>query len=88
MSTIENTQPLTCRELVELVTDYLEGAMPAGERARVERHLAACDGCTAYVEQMRLTLRALGKIPEETISERAREELMVVFRDVRRGAAG
>jgi anti-sigma factor RsiW len=84
MSTIENTLPLTCRELVELVTDYLEGVMPASERERVERHLAACDGCTEYIEQMRLTLRALGSIPEETISEGARETLLTAFRDLRR----
>ena len=83
MSTIENTRPLTCRELVELVTDYLEGVMAPEELARVERHLAACDGCTAYIEQMRLTLRALGSIPEETISEGAQETLLAAFRDLR-----
>jgi anti-sigma factor RsiW len=87
MSTIENTRPLTCRELVELVTDYLEGVMPPSERELVERHLTACDGCTAYIEQMRLTLRALGSIPEETIPEGARETLVAVFRDVRRSTA-
>jgi anti-sigma factor RsiW len=84
MSTIEST-PLACRQLVELVTDYLEGALPAPERRRVDRHLAGCDGCSAYLEQMRVTLRALGSIPEETISDEARETLLVVFRDVRRG---
>jgi anti-sigma factor RsiW len=83
MSTIENTAPLACRELVELVTDYLEGALPAPERARVDRHLAGCDGCSAYLEQMRVTLRALGSIPEETISDDARETLLVAFRDIR-----
>ena len=45
--------PLTCRELVELITDYLEGAMPPDERARFEAHVAECDGCEAYVRQMR-----------------------------------
>jgi anti-sigma factor RsiW len=85
MSTIEDTQPITCRELVELVTDYLEGQLRPGERERIERHLADCDGCTAYIEQMRFTLRALGSIPEETIPEHAREALLVAFRDVRRG---
>jgi anti-sigma factor RsiW len=84
MSTIENTQPLTCRELVELVTDYIEGVMPPDELTRVERHLGACDGCTTYVEQMRVTLRALGSIPEETITQGARETLLVAFRDLRR----
>ena len=78
---------LTCRELVELVTDYLEGRLSPAERERVDAHLAACDGCTAYIEQMRLTLRALGSIPEETISEQARATLVVAFRDLRRGGA-
>jgi anti-sigma factor RsiW len=79
MSTIENTKPMPCRELVELVTDYLEGQLPAAVRERVDRHLAGCDGCSAYLEQMRVTLRALGSIPEETISDEARETLVVAF---------
>jgi len=85
MSTIENTQPLACKELVELVTDYLEGSLPAAERARIDRHIAGCDGCSAYIEQMRVTLRALGSIPEETITPQAREALLHAFRDFRAG---
>jgi anti-sigma factor RsiW len=80
MSTIEST-PLACRELVELVTDYLEGILPPAESARVERHLAGCDGCSAYIEQMRITLRALGRIPEESISIAARDALLHAFHD-------
>jgi anti-sigma factor RsiW len=83
MSTIENTQPLTCRELVELVTDYLEGRLPDAERERFDRHIAGCDGCTTYVEQMRITLRALGRIPEESITAEARDALLHAFRDYR-----
>ena len=49
------TTDLTCRELVELVTDYLEGTLPPHERARFEAHLGACEACVAYVEQMRAT---------------------------------
>jgi anti-sigma factor RsiW len=78
MSTIEST-PLPCKQLVELVTDYLEGALPPGERARIDAHLAGCDACTTYLDQMRFTLRALGRIPEETISEDARRTLMSAF---------
>jgi anti-sigma factor RsiW len=78
MSTIEST-PIPCKELVELVTDYLEGALAPAERARIDAHLADCDGCTAYLEQMRFTLEALGHIPEETISEAARRTLMRAF---------
>ena len=52
---------LACRELVELVTDYLEGALPATERERFEAHLAECEGCDAYVEQVRATIRLAGR---------------------------
>ena len=48
---------LTCRELVELVTDYLEDGLPAHERARFEAHLEECEACRAYVDQMRTTVR-------------------------------
>jgi anti-sigma factor RsiW len=85
MTTIQNTPPLACRELVELVTDYFEGSLDATDRARFERHIAGCDGCTAYVEQMQITLRALGRIPEESISPRARDALLHAFRDFRAG---
>jgi anti-sigma factor RsiW len=77
---------MTCRELVELVTDYLEGRLPDATRQQLEEHLEACDGCTAYIEQMRLTLLALGRIPEETISLTAREELIPTFRELRASA--
>jgi anti-sigma factor RsiW len=72
---------LSCQQVVELVTDYLEGRMSRSDRRRFEKHLSACDGCTAYVEQMRLTLRALGKLEERDISKRAKDELMDAFRD-------
>jgi anti-sigma factor RsiW len=78
---------LTCRELVELVTDYLEDRLTAEARARFEDHLTSCDGCRTYVEQMRLTLRALGRLPEEQLSGRAREAMMGAFRDWRSGRA-
>ena len=59
---------LTCIELVELVTDYLEGSLSEDERARVERHLAGCDGCTDYIEQMRMTIAVVGQIGVEDLS--------------------
>jgi anti-sigma factor RsiW len=86
MSTIES-KPLPCRELVELVTDYLEGRLAAAARERFERHIAGCDGCTTYVEQMRITLRALGRIPEESISAEARDSLLHAFRGFHAGPA-
>ena len=75
---------MACRELVELVTDYLEGRLPSADRERFEAHLAECDACTTYVEQMRETLAALGRIPEESISAEAREELLHAFADFHR----
>jgi anti-sigma factor RsiW len=74
---------LACREVVELVTGYLEGTLPRRERRRVERHLAGCDGCSAYVEQMRTTLTVLGTIPEESLAPEARDALLHAFRDWR-----
>jgi len=72
---------LTCRELVELVTDYLEGALPRRERRRFERHIARCDGCTTYLEQMRVTIAMLGELTEDAVDPQAREELLAAFRD-------
>jgi len=74
---------IPCREMVELVTDYLEGALSWRERRRFERHIAGCDGCRAYLEQMRQTLRVLGRLDEETISPEARDALLHAFRDWR-----
>jgi anti-sigma factor RsiW len=81
------TRPLVCRELVELVTDYLEGRLSAADRSRFEEHLDECDGCTAYVEQMRRTIEALGHIPEESLSPEAERELLAAFRDWRAEAS-
>jgi anti-sigma factor RsiW len=74
---------LTCRHVVELVTGYLEGTLPWRERRRVERHLAACDDCGAYVDQMRATLAALGTVTEESLTPDARDALLHAFRDWR-----
>jgi anti-sigma factor RsiW len=78
-------ETITCRQFVELATDYLEGRLPADERERFEDHLALCPGCQAYMDQMQATLRALGRIPEESLSAAAREELLHVFREWRSG---
>ena len=72
---------LTCQELVELVTDYLEGALPAAERARFERHLDACPGCVAYVEQFRETVRLTGALREDYLAPAARDVLLEQFRN-------
>jgi anti-sigma factor RsiW len=70
---------MTCRELVELATDYLEGALPDPERARLEAHLEQCDGCQNYLEQMRRTIRATGMLTEDEVPPEGRDELLRVF---------
>lgn len=80
-----NSQELTCQELVELLTDYLEGRLSPGEKARFEEHLSICEGCQTYLDQMRQTIRALGRLTEETIPPDARGELLQAFRQWRRG---
>jgi anti-sigma factor RsiW len=74
---------MPCRELVELVTDYLEDRLPARDRARFEAHIADCEYCATYLEQMRQTIRVLGRLPEESLSGAAREALLDAFRDWR-----
>jgi anti-sigma factor RsiW len=78
---------ITCKELVELVTGYFEGALPAAERERFEAHIADCDACRAYVEQMRGTIEGAGRIDEETLDPSARDALLETFRDWKRGRA-
>jgi anti-sigma factor RsiW len=72
---------LTCQELVEIVTDYLEEKLTPEERRRVEEHLAGCDGCLNYVDHMRATIRLVGRLDEESIPPEMREELLRAFRD-------
>lgn len=75
----EIADELTCQELVELVTDYLENALPAAARARFEAHLAGCDGCATYLDQARLAIRLTGRLTEESLSPSARDQLLQVF---------
>jgi anti-sigma factor RsiW len=72
---------LTCREMVELMNDYLEGALAEGERARFEAHLSICDPCTTYLAQVRQTIWLAGKITEESLPPLVRDELLQAFRD-------
>ncbi len=73
--------PLTCKEVVELISDYIEGTLPDDTRRRLEEHLAGCGGCTHYVEQMRETIRLTGKAQEQTLTSEERSELLRLFRD-------
>lgn len=85
----EPTRPglsIDCREVVELVTEYLEGALPPDLTAEVEAHLSLCEGCQVYLEQMRRTIDELGRVPVETLSTEAQTELLQTFRSFRHPA--
>lgn len=77
----ETVEQLSCRELVELVTDYLEGALTDEDRARFEAHIGGCDGCVAYVEQMRTTINLVGRLAPEDLTPDAEAALLGAFRD-------
>ncbi len=76
-----NHDYLTCRELVELVTEYIEAAMSARDLAIFEAHLSACPGCSAYFAQMRRTITLAGRLTEDSIAPQARDQLLHVFRN-------
>jgi len=75
---------LSCNEVVELVTDYLERALPADEAALVEQHLNFCEGCVWYVDQIRTTVQTVGRIEPQEVPPEVREQLLGAFRDWRR----
>lgn len=75
---------ITCRDLVTLVTDYLEEALPAHDRARFDAHLDACEGCRRHLEHMRVTIRALGRLGEDDFVPTVRERFLTAFRDWKR----
>lgn len=70
---------LACVNIVEMLTDHLEGALGPAEAAAVHTHLARCAGCARYLDQMRLTIRALGLVPVETLPAASREALLAAF---------
>ena len=76
---------LTCQELVELVTDYLEESLPAEERARFEEHVMTCPPCRAHIDQLRRTIHVVGNLSAEELPPEAEEDLLSAFRDWRRG---
>ena len=79
-------EQIACVQLVELVTEYVEGSLDPHDAARFEAHIAACDGCRTYLDQMRQTIAALGHLPQESISNGARERLLTAFAGWKRGA--
>jgi anti-sigma factor RsiW len=76
----ETLEQLSCQELVELVTDYLEGALLPAERDRFEEHIARCDGCRVYLEQMRRTIELTGRLTPDAVSPDAERALLDAFR--------
>jgi len=76
---------LSCRELVELVTEYLEGKLPHPERTRFETHLCWCPPCKVYLAQIRETMRLAGRLSEASLPGGAREVLLSVFRHWKQG---
>jgi anti-sigma factor RsiW len=76
---------LACIEAVELMTDYLEGALPAAAARRMELHLGTCPGCTEYLEQMRTLAGSLGGLTGGSLPAETRDALIAAFRDLNRG---
>ena len=75
-----DVERLSCRELVELVTDYFEGALSEEERLRFDEHIGICEGCGIYLEQMRQTIVVAGRLSEELLAADAERELLEAFR--------
>ena len=80
MALFRRRSALVCREAVELVTDYLEGALPEPERRRLEGHLSDCPHCSEYLAQMRRTLDLLGRIEPEELDPQVQDELVALYR--------
>ena len=71
---------LICQRAVELVTDYIEGALSRADRRRFESHLAGCPHCTEYLEQMRVTIRLSGRLEPDELPPEVRDELVALYR--------
>ena len=72
---------MTCHQVVELMTDYLDDALSAGDRARFEEHMAGCDGCRAYLAQLRTTREVVGRLAEESLPKTVEDELVKAFQN-------
>lgn len=80
MTMLRFRRSLACRQVVALLTDYLEDALSKGERRRLERHLAGCPHCREYLEQLRVTIRAAGEIDADEIDDETANELVAMYR--------
>jgi anti-sigma factor RsiW len=84
---MSDTDEMACQELVEVVTDYLDGTLEPADRRRFEEHLAVCAGCRNYLEQMRATIRVTGGLKAENIPAGMRAQLLEAFRGWKRAGA-
>jgi len=75
---------LTCQEIVELVTDYLEYALDSETAAQFEEHINFCDGCAAYLGQMRAAIETVGSVEPEDVPQETLDGLLVAFREWKR----
>jgi anti-sigma factor RsiW len=82
---VSSMRAITCQELTEVLTDYLEGVMPLADRARFEAHLAICEGCVSYVTQMRQTIEAARALQPAQVEATAPDDLLEAFRAWQRG---
>ena len=82
---MSSTRTLTCKELTEVLTDYLEGVMPVDDRERFEAHLAICDGCVTYVDQMRQVIATVHELRPDDVEATAPDDLLEAFRAWKRG---
>lgn len=76
---------LVCRQAVQLVTDYLEGALSRRDHERFEAHLRGCPHCSEYLRQMRVTIASVGRVEPESLEPQAREDLVALYRQWRAG---
>ena len=76
-----HSNDLSCKELVELVTEYLENSLPLREKAQFEAHLELCPGCRTYLEQMRQTIHAVGHLTVDSLDPTTRDKLLALFRN-------
>lgn len=83
MKLFGHRRDLQCQHAVELITDYLDDALPREQRRRLENHLAACPHCAAYLAQIRATIAALGRVTAEDLDPRSRAGLLQLYRDTR-----
>jgi anti-sigma factor RsiW len=80
MKILRRGNQLVCQEVVEVVTDYLEGALSRSQRRRFEAHLAGCENCAEYLEQMRATIRLTGRLRAEDLTPEMQEDFTALYR--------